>query len=68
MSSSNSNNCCKECADRYIGCHDRCDKYQAFKQARANIKSKIMEAKNRDNIIIEFKQESIKRAKKKHRY
>ena len=23
---------CKDCKDRYIGCHDRCEKYQQFKK------------------------------------
>lgn len=25
---------CKGCGDRYIGCHDRCEKYRAFKANR----------------------------------
>lgn len=25
---------CKDCPTRYIGCHNRCYKYQAFRQAR----------------------------------
>ena len=24
--------CCKECEDRYLGCHDHCDKYKAAKE------------------------------------
>lgn len=23
---------CKNCKDRYLGCHDHCDKYKAFKE------------------------------------
>ena len=25
---------CKDCPTRYLGCHDKCYKYQAFRQAR----------------------------------
>ena len=25
---------CKDCPNRYLGCHDKCYKYQAFRQAR----------------------------------
>lgn len=25
------NNACKNCTDRYIGCHSKCDKYAEFR-------------------------------------
>ena len=25
---------CKDCPNRYLGCHDKCYKYRAFRQAR----------------------------------
>ena len=27
---------CKDCPTRYLGCHNKCYKYQAFRQARDN--------------------------------
>lgn len=29
-----SKNKCLNCTDRYIGCHDSCEKYQSFKAER----------------------------------
>jgi hypothetical protein len=28
---------CKNCKDRYLGCHDKCEKYQKFKEERIRI-------------------------------
>lgn len=25
---------CKDCPDRYVGCHSQCEKYQAFRKYR----------------------------------
>lgn len=29
---------CKDCPERFLGCHDRCGKYQTFKKNLAVIK------------------------------
>lgn len=31
---------CKDCKDRYLGCHDRCEKYQQFKKRNDEIREK----------------------------
>jgi len=31
---------CKDCTERYLGCHDYCDKYKEWKQYRNDIKHK----------------------------
>lgn len=31
---------CKDCKDRYIGCHDRCEKYQQFKKRNDELREK----------------------------
>lgn len=28
---------CKDCADRHIGCHSKCEKYKAFDEERKKI-------------------------------
>lgn len=28
---------CKDCPDRYLGCHSKCDKYKAFRAEREAI-------------------------------
>lgn len=32
---------CKDCPDRVLGCHDRCEKYQAFDKANKDRNEKI---------------------------
>lgn len=32
---------CKDCKERYLGCHDRCPRYKEFKAKIANIKSEM---------------------------
>ena len=34
---------CKDCPNRYLGCHDKCYKYQAFRQARDEVLKKERE-------------------------
>jgi hypothetical protein len=38
--------CCKDCADRRIGCHSRCERYKAFRKER----ELILESKRVENI------------------
>ena len=32
--------CCKNCEDRYLGCHDKYEKYQSAKKEREKMKEK----------------------------
>lgn len=32
---------CKDCPDRYVGCHDRCSKYLAYKAEREMIRETL---------------------------
>lgn len=34
---------CKDCQERESGCHDRCEKYQAFKTERRELNLKMHE-------------------------
>lgn len=34
-------NCCKDCKERYLGCHDKCSKYQERLQMYRNEKEYI---------------------------
>lgn len=31
------NNCCKDCKDRHIGCHGKCESYKEFQRRNAEI-------------------------------
>lgn len=34
---------CKDCNERYLGCHDSCEKYQAFKAQCRSVNNKERE-------------------------
>lgn len=34
-------NCCKDCVDRHLKCHDTCEKYQTQRKARNELLEKI---------------------------
>ena len=37
------NSPCKDCSERYLGCHDRCPKYASFKMKNKEIEKKRKE-------------------------
>lgn len=37
--------CCYKCKERYVGCHDRCERYQEAKKKHNEDKNKIREQK-----------------------
>lgn len=52
---------CKDCAKRYLGCHDRCDDYGAYKVELEDIRLKIMKFHSQDGYFKEAKVKSILR-------
>ena len=56
---------CKDCADRYIGCHSKCERYIREKEETAEQKAIITFAKNKDRIQRSAIRDSISRMKKK---
>ena len=56
---------CKDCPDRYSGCHDHCEKYQASKAAKDKLKAKIREAKAKENLLHNYGKDSLNKHKKK---
>lgn len=43
---------CKDCKDRYVGCHSKCEKYAQFKQEIAERKRKQQEGREYFNYLI----------------
>lgn len=41
--------CCKDCEERYVGCHSKCEKYIKQTEEWKDIKKKVSESKT--NII-----------------
>lgn len=42
-------NSCKDCKDRYIGCHSTCEKYINAKKEYDELQEKIKKSKYREN-------------------
>lgn len=40
---------CKDCVDRRVGCHDRCEKYKQFKIDREDNNKKLKEYKEKSS-------------------
>ncbi len=59
---------CKDCQERELGCHDRCEKYQAFRVERQEYNLKIAEINGFDNYITKRKtriRDNINKSKKR---
>lgn len=50
---------CKDCPDRYLGCHDRCEKYQQFKVDLVNAKNEL----NNHSEIDAYRLKSVRRSR-----
>ena len=56
---------CRDCEDRYIGCHGSCEKYLGAKDRLESRKKQIAEAKMREKIYRTYKSQKIAREKGK---
>lgn len=59
---------CKNCTDRYLGCHDHCEKYQNQVKERNEHREQIAKAKAVDVDYQSFKVERIRATKKEISY
>ena len=50
---------CKDCTDRHIGCHSKCEKYQAFRKQR--------DKENRERLIAKAIADSYYSTPRKHK-
>jgi hypothetical protein len=55
---------CKDCPERFTGCHAVCDKYEDYKQTLEAEKERYRAFKESDCLYNEYVSESIKRNKK----
>lgn len=56
---------CKDCPDRYLGCHDRCEKYQAFKKDKNNYKEELAKTKEKYAYFIKRAKEDVEKRRRK---
>ena len=55
---------CKECTNRYCGCHDKCEDYKIYKQINEVRKQTIRENRARQTEIFKYKAQRIAQAEK----
>lgn len=61
---------CKDCKERYVGCHDKCEEYQRFKKLNEEEKLKARlesEARYYACTTIEKTKAKIRKCKKKYK-
>lgn len=44
---------CKDCSDRYVGCHSKCDRYKAWSEAHERELEQTKKAKYADAMYME---------------
>ena len=54
---------CKDCNDRYIACHDHCERYKAWKQEFDVIKERATKYKMNEKMLNERRNKAIIRMK-----
>lgn len=45
---------CQDCADRYVGCHSECEKYQEFVKAREEFNTYIRQQEESDHMYLSY--------------
>ena len=54
---------CKDCKDRFVGCHSHCEKYKKFRSEWQNENEKIRENKNTLMFKEQYIIDAVNRAK-----
>ena len=58
-------NTCQFCKEKYEGCHGKCERYQEAVRKYEELKALIMQNKQKQNAVDNFKIDSVRRAMKK---
>lgn len=60
--------CCKDCPDRYPGCHSECQKYKEQKRKQDEINEKIKKEKAKERMYQDHMGKIHEKYRKKTRY
>ena len=55
---------CKDCAERHLGCHGECEKYQKWHKEDIAVNTQIYETKNKERETARYEVERQQRKKK----
>lgn len=58
---------CKDCTERYVGCHATCPTYNHDREKQDKLRAKIMREKEGWYAAVDHQQKSIRKALKKRR-
>ena len=56
---------CKDCEDRHINCHSKCEKYLLFKSERIQTKEKIKNAYKLQSMLEEYERKKANKNRKR---
>lgn len=56
---------CKDCINRYVGCHSSCEEYQSFRISLNEYNDNLYKERYKDNLFNSFKKEVVRKTKKK---
>lgn len=58
---------CKGCTDRYLGCHDKCESYKAYKKELDDFNKKRQDAIHENAPFVEKRHRALKILRQKGR-
>lgn len=58
-------NTCQHCEEKYIGCHDRCERFKEASRKHEEEKALIRKNKEQAYRVMDFKIDNLMRARKK---
>lgn len=57
---------CKDCRDRYTGCHGLCEKYKEARKENDKLRERLRSCKNIENDLRKYHKEKYDRLSKKN--
>ena len=59
---------CKDCAERYVGCHHECDMYKDATNKQREISEIIRKQKYLEDLFVSFRIEGVRKVMRGRRY
>lgn len=56
---------CKDCPDRYLGCHSHCEKFKVYEEDKSKMQYELRKQANKENGIIAYEVQRAKRIRER---
>lgn len=56
---------CKDCPDREVGCHGKCEKYINYQKENSEVKKYIAKEKKKNNVLNSHQIEEVRKTKRR---